>query len=71
MGAVLGGMVYEKYDGGVLFLGIGLINLALGTFFTTLKLRYAGNPSSTNEQVAYVRLESAYMPAATTPTTRT
>jgi predicted MFS family arabinose efflux permease len=52
-GAVLGGMAYDAFGGGGLFLGVGLINLCLGVFFTALKLR-----SDRANAVAYVLLES-------------
>jgi predicted MFS family arabinose efflux permease len=52
-GAVLGGMAYDAYDGGRLFLGVGLINLCLGAFFTALKLT-----SDRANAVAYVLLEN-------------
>jgi len=52
-GAVLGGMAYDAFGGGGLFLGVGLINLCLGAFFTALKLR-----SDRANAVAYVLLES-------------
>jgi predicted MFS family arabinose efflux permease len=55
-GAVLGGIVYDAFGGGRLFLGIGLINLFLGTFFTTLKLRF--DRRDERNTVAYTRLEN-------------
>jgi hypothetical protein len=39
-----------------LFLGIGLINLFLGAFFTTLKLRF--DRGDERDTVAYTRLEN-------------
>jgi len=56
LGSVFGGLAYQKYGGGELFLGIGTVNLALGAFFTTMKLKYGDRR---REEVAYVRLENA------------
>ena len=56
-GAVLGGIAHEtRLGGGRLFLGIGLINLFLGAFFTTLKLRF--DRGDERDTVAYTRLEN-------------
>ncbi len=55
-GAVLGGIAYDAFGGGRLFLGIGLINLFLGAFFTTLKLRF--DRGDERDTVAYTRLEN-------------
>ena len=45
--------ITRTFGGGGLFLGVGLINLCLGVFFTALKLR-----SDRANAVAYVLLES-------------
>jgi len=54
IGAVCGGMVYDKFGGDWLFRGIALINLFMGVTFTILKV-YVDKP---RETVAYVRLEN-------------
>jgi len=58
-GSLLGGIAYDAFGGGRLFLGIGLINLALGAFFTAHKLR---SERGDFNSARYVRLEN---PAST------
>jgi len=58
LGAVCGGLVYDKFGGDALFAGIAMINLFMGVSFTALKLKYDKYNSGAQERVAYTRLEN-------------
>jgi hypothetical protein len=56
LGAVCGGIVYDKFGGDTLFAGIAWINLCMGVSFTALKLKY--DKVSVKDRVQYTRLEN-------------
>ena len=57
-GSTLGGLVYDKFGGGRLFLGIGLINFFLGSWFTVNKLRKDRGTPNQSDSIRYVKLEN-------------